>query len=199
MNKYPYKMKPLPYAYDYLEPYIDKETMELHYDKHYRSYVEKLNEALKDYPAQQSRTLTELLSNPETIPLSIRKAVIDNGGGVYNHERFFKIMGRNANVPPNDLLKAITNEFGSYDKFKTIFKNAALKRFGSGWVWLAINDYNELMVVSTPNQNTILELGLKPIILLDLWEHAYYLKYQNRRGEYIDNWLKVLNWNNVRI
>jgi len=199
MNKYPYIMKPLPYAYNSLEPYIDKETMELHYDKHYRSYVEKLNNALKDYPPQQAKTLSELLTNPQNIPLSIRKDVIDNGGGVYNHEMFFQLMGKNGNNPPQNILKDINKDFGSYDKFKSIFKNAGLKRFGSGWVWLAKNKNNELIVLSTPNQNTILELGLKPIIPLDLWEHAYYLKYQNRRGEYIDNWFNVLNWNNVKI
>lgn len=194
-KKYPYKVEDLPYSYDALEPYIDSETMKLHHDKHYQAYVDNLNNALKNYPRLQERYLVDLLSNPQLLPINIRKTVIDNGGGVYNHQMYFRIMGNiNEN---NDIENVIKNRFKSMNNFKEIFKKAAMNIFGSGWTWLVSDRNNNLLIMSTPNQNTPLPFGMNPLLGLDLWEHAYYKKYENRKAEYIDNWFNVINWDEV--
>ncbi|MEG2291238.1 MAG: superoxide dismutase [Clostridium sp.] len=193
-----FTLEPLPYAYDALEPYIDKETMTLHHDKHHQAYVDNLNKALEKYPALYNKSLVELLSSPNKIPADVRTAVLNNAGGDYNHNFFWSIMGPNkGGVPTGDLAKAIDRDFGSFDKFKESFSNAALGRFGSGWAWLLSDKNGKLSIVSTANQDTPIPLNLTPIIAIDVWEHAYYLKYQNRRNEYINNWWNVVNWDNA--
>lgn len=193
-EKYPYKLQPLPYEYNALEPYIDTQTMRLHHNKHYKSYVDNLNDALKDYPKLQEKNLTKILSNPELIPIRIRKKVIDNGGGVYNHKLYFNIMGKANNINP---FIELERYYGSFDNFKNIFKNVAMKLFGSGWVWLVQDRNNKMTIVGTPNQNTPLPFDMYPILGIDLWEHAYYKKYDNRKSDYIDNWFNVINWDEV--
>jgi len=195
-DKYPYKIEPLPYSYDALEPYIDSKTMMIHHDKHYQTYIDNLNEALKDYPVIQNKPLIEILATPEEIPLLIRKKVMDNGGGVYNHKVFFNIMGKSNNTTTS-IEKDLIKQYGNIDNFKKYFKKAALNRFGSGWAWLVKTYQGELLIITTPNQETPLEFDLIPILPLDVWEHAYYLKYQNKRGEYVDNWFNVINWEKV--
>ena len=179
-DKYPYRVVPLPYPYNDLEPYIDTETMKLHHDKHYQSYVDNLNNTLKDYPSLQEQYLTGLLKDPSLIPLVIRKKVIDNGGGVYNHKLYFNLMQSTKNNQGR--FNELNNQFGSTDNFKSIFKNAAMNVFGSGWLWLVKNCDGKLMILSTPNQNTPLPIEVYPVLALDLWEHAYYKKYDNRKG-----------------
>ncbi|MEG0306646.1 MAG: superoxide dismutase [Clostridium sp.] len=193
-----FTLEPLPYAYDALEPYIDKETMTLHHDKHHQAYVDNLNKALEKYPALYNKSLVELLSSPNKIPADVRTSVLNNAGGDYNHNFFWSIMGPNkGGVPTGDLATAIDRDFGSFDKFKESFSNAALGRFGSGWAWLLSDKNGKLSIVSTANQDTPIPLNLTPIIAIDVWEHAYYLKYQNRRNEYIENWWNVVNWDNA--
>ncbi|MCR1952755.1 MULTISPECIES: superoxide dismutase [unclassified Clostridium] len=190
-----FELKPLPYAYDALEPYIDKETMMLHHDKHEKAYVDNLNKAISKYPELYSKGLEGLLEDLESVPDDIREAVKNNAGGVYNHEFFWSIMSPTKNQnPKGDLLNAINRDFESYDNFKTKFKEAALGRFGSGWAWLVSDKDGKLSILSTANQDSPISSCLTPIIGIDVWEHAYYLKYQNRRAEYIDNWWNVVNW-----
>lgn len=194
-DKYPYKVEALPYPYNELEPYIDTETMKLHHDKHYQTYVDNLNNALQKHPKLQTKKLIELLKYPELIPSNIRKKVIDNGGGVYNHKMYFRIMKKaNTNT---DIEREIIKTYGSMDNFKNLFKQSAMNLFGSGWTWLVRDNNRKLMIVNTANQNTPLSFGLHPIMGIDLWEHAYYKKYDNRKAEYIDNWYKVINWEEV--
>lgn len=193
---YPFSLIPLPYAYDALEPYIDTETMRLHHDKHLKAYVDNLNKALSSYPQYHMWTLTQLISNTSNLPKNIQIAVRNNAGGVYNHNLYFSLMHTPAyEIPKGKLAVAIVSTFGSMERFKENFKQAALDRFGSGWAWLVMNSNGKIGIVSTPNQDTPLCQGLCPILLIDVWEHAYYLKYQNRRPEYIDNWFNVINWN----
>lgn len=192
-----YQAKELPYAYDALEPYIDKETMILHHDKHYKAYVDKLNAALDKHPDLYSYSLSDLLKNVENLPKDISEAVINNGGGVYNHEFFFNIMTPNSTNPSGKLNDAINRDFGSFDNFKSEFSKAALNVFGSGWAWLVSDLDGKLSIITTSNQNTPLPQNLSPIIGLDVWEHAYYLKYKNERNKYIDNWFNVINWDNA--
>lgn len=191
---YPFELPPLPYAYDALEPYIDAETMHLHHDRHLQAYVDNLNAALKDYPLYHSWSLEQLLRNLDLLPASIRTAVENNAGGIYNHVLYFNMMGKGNSRPSGAMLRAIEKTFGSYERFQQELKQAGLDRFGSGWAWLALNPAGELKILSTPNQGTLLQTGLRPVVLVDVWEHAYYLKYQNRRGDYIDNWFHVLDW-----
>lgn len=194
-NNNQFTLKPLPYKYDALEPYIDAETMRIHHDKHQKAYVDNLNKALEKHPELYSKGLEGLLTDLNSIPEDIRQTVINNAGGVYNHEFFWCIMSPTHNqMPTGDLLKEIESTFGSFDKFKEEFKQAALGRFGSGWAWLVKDKNNKLSIISTANQDAPISLGLKPIIGIDVWEHAYYLKYRNERGKYIDNWWKVVNW-----
>ena len=186
---------PLPYAYDALEPYIDKRTMEIHHDKHEQAYVDNLNKAISNYAELYSKTTEDMLKNLDTIPTDIRQSVINNAGGVYNHQFFWSIMSpKHDQEPSGNLLKAINSTFGSFDNFKKLFTEAALSRFGSGWAWLVKDSDNKLSIITTANQDSPISNNLTPIIGLDVWEHAYYLKYQNRRKEYIDNWWHVVNW-----
>lgn len=190
-----FELKPLPYDYDALEPYIDKETMTIHHDKHQKAYVDNLNKAISKNPELFSKGLDGLLKDLNSIPEDIREAVRNNAGGVYNHEFFWSVMSPNKNQnPKGDLLNAINRDFESYDKFKTKFKESALNRFGSGWAWLVSDKDGKLSIISTANQDSPISSGLAPIIGIDVWEHAYYLKYQNKRNEYIDNWWNVVNW-----
>lgn len=192
----PFKLAPLPYSYDALEPYIDAQTMEIHYLKHHGAYVTKLNEAINKHPELKSKSLEELLINVNKLPQDIRQTVRNNGGGHYNHSLFWSYMGKDRGSVPKGKLKAdIDKTFGSFDSFKKSFKETALGRFGSGWAWLVKDSNGNLKIISTPNQDSPIMFGLKPILGLDVWEHAYYLKYQNKRADYIDAWWNVVNWN----
>ena len=190
----PIKAKQLNYSYDALEPYIDKETLMIHHNKHYKNYVDKLNNAIKKYPSLYSYSLTSLLTNLDSIPDSVSQIIKNNGGGVYNHEFFFDIMTNKKTSPSEELKKAINRDFGSFDNFKNEFKETSLDIFGSGWAWLVSDKSGNLSIIKTSNQDTPITLNLTPIIGLDLWEHAYYLRYQNNRGHYIDNWFNIINW-----
>jgi Fe-Mn family superoxide dismutase len=187
----------LSYAFDALEPHIDARTMEIHHDKHHAGYVKNLNAALDKHPELAQKSLEDLVSNPDSIPEDIRTAVRNNGGGHYNHSIFWTVMAPNGGgQPAGELASAINSAFGSFDSFKETFTNAALTRFGSGWAWLGFQN-GKLAVLSLPNQDSPLLTGLKPIMGIDVWEHAYYLNYQNRRGDYINAWWNVVNWDEV--
>ena len=192
-----YEVPKLPYAFDSLEPYIDAKTMEIHHDKHHQGYVDKLNKALEDVSELEDKSIEELLKDIESVPEGIRGTVINNGGGHANHSLFWEILSPEKRECEGDLLMAINQKFGGLDNFKEKFTNAALTRFGSGWVWLIINKNNELEVLSTANQDSPLMDGLKPILGLDVWEHAYYLTYQNRRPEYVEAFWNLVNWKKV--
>ena len=185
----------LPYAYDALEPYIDARTMEIHHDKHHAAYVNNLNAALKDHPELQKKKLRELIIDIKGAPEPIRQAVINNGGGDLNHTLFWHFMAPKAGGEPSGALaKAIDSTFGSFSKFVEKFSDAGAKRFGSGWAWLVVDGRGGLQVLSTANQDSPYMNGQTPVLGLDVWEHAYYLKYQNRRPEYIKAWWNVVNW-----
>ncbi len=191
-------LPPLPYDYNALEPIIDEMTMQIHHDKHHQAYVDKLNAALDAFPDLQELSIDSLLKDASNLPIEIKQAVINNGGGHANHTLFWNIMTPGAsNVPNQSLMGEIENTFGSFDEFKSKFSEAATKRFGSGWAWLVRNADGKLEVYSTANQDSPLMEGKKPLLGLDVWEHAYYLKYQNRRPEYIENWWKLVNWDKV--
>lgn len=192
---YPFKAKPLPYTYDSLEPYISTETLHFHHDKHYQTYVDKLNAALKDYPQFQNLSLENLLKNLNDIPEAIKTAVTNNAGGVYNHELYFAGMtAPSDSVVSNELTNEIINNFTSYEDWKNEMKNAAISVFGSGWAWLVKDNNNGLQIVTTKDQ-FVPDLNMyTPILLIDVWEHAYYLDYQNLRPNYADNWFKLINW-----
>lgn len=192
---YPFKAKPLPYTYDSLESYISTETLHFHHDKHYQTYVDKLNAALKDYPQFQNLSLENLLKNLNDIPEAIKTAVTNNAGGVYNHELYFAGMtAPSDSVVSNELTNEIINNFTSYEDWKNEMKNAAISVFGSGWAWLVKNNDNGLQIVTTKDQ-FVPDLNIyTPILLIDVWEHAYYLDYQNLRPNYADNWFKLINW-----
>jgi len=190
----PHTLPVLPYAFTALEPHIDAATMEIHYTKHHQAYINKLNEALEKHPAFQEKTVEELVADLDMIPEDIRTAVRNNGGGHLNHSMFWEIMAPNAGGKPmGDLLVALEKSFGSFEKFTEVFADAAAKRFGSGWAWLVV-DGKELAVVSTPNQDNPVTEGKTPILGLDVWEHAYYLHYQNRRPDYVKAFWNVVNW-----
>ncbi len=190
-----FELKPLPYPSDALEPHIDARTMEIHHGKHHATYVTNLNNALKDQPAILSKSLEEILGHLDTVPEMIRTAVRNNGGGHWNHDLFWRLITpEGSDSPSGELAKAIDATFGNLDEFKARFKTAALGRFGSGWAWLVANQDGSLAITSTPNQDNPLMEGKHAIIGLDVWEHAYYLNYQNRRADYIDSFWKVLNW-----
>jgi superoxide dismutase, Fe-Mn family len=194
----PFKLPPLPYSYDALEPYIDAQTMTIHHQKHHQTYVEKLNEAVCKYPQLTNKPVEDLLANLEEVPADIREKVRNNGGGHYNHSFFWTIMGKDKGGEPKGKLKQdIDKAFGSLENFKKEFKTAALDRFGSGWAWLVKDKQGKLLIISTPNQDNPVMTGLSPVIGLDVWEHAYYLKHQNKRGDYIDNWWNVVNWEEI--
>ena len=194
----PYELPPLPYDYNALEPYIDEQTMRIHHDKHHAGYVSKLNAALESHPELADWTLEQLLGQLSQVPEDIRTAVRNNGGGHANHTLFWSIMGPNGGGEPGgDLGEAIAGKFGDFSSFKEQLSNAAATRFGSGWGWLAVDSNGELTVESTSNQDNPLMEGRTPILGIDVWEHAYYLKYQNRRPDYIAAWWNVVNWDEV--
>ncbi|GCE51055.1 Fe-Mn family superoxide dismutase [Thermosporothrix hazakensis] len=193
-----YELPPLPYAYDALEPYIDAQTMQLHHDKHHATYVTNLNAAVKDLPELASLPVEKLIQRLSDVPENVRTAVRNNGGGHANHTMFWNIMKPGgSNAPTGELASAINETFGSFDAFKQAFNDAGAKRFGSGWAWLALDRSGKLSVISTPNQDSPLMDGLYPVLGNDVWEHAYYLKYQNRRPEYLNAWWNVVNWDEV--
>ena len=192
-----YTLPDLPYAYDALEPYIDEETMHLHHDKHHNTYVTNLNAAIEKYPELGEKTIEELLSDMDAIPTDIKTAVRNNGGGHANHSFFWEIMAPNAGGEPTGEIKEAINEaFGDFSSFKEEFKKAAVGRFGSGWAWLVM-DNGKLAITSTANQDSPLMEGKTPILGLDVWEHAYYLKYKNVRPDYIAAFWNVINWDEV--
>jgi Fe-Mn family superoxide dismutase len=194
-----FTLPPLPYSSDALEPHIDKTTMEIHHDKHHGAYVTNLNKALESAPDLQKKSIEELLSNGlAAVPESIKTAVRNNGGGHSNHSLFWNLLSRNGGgAPKGDVASVITSNFGSFDSFKEKFNAAATGRFGSGWAWLVRDQSGKFEITSTANQDSPLMEGKKPILGLDVWEHAYYLKYQNRRPEYISAWWNVVNWDEV--
>ncbi|MBD2102459.1 superoxide dismutase [Leptolyngbya sp. FACHB-261] len=193
-----YELAPLPYDYAALEPYIDAKTMQLHHDKHHAAYVNNLNNALSQYSDLQNKSPEELIRDLDSVPESIRPAVRNNGGGHVNHTMFWQIMGPNASSEPTGpIATAINDTFGNFDTFKQQFNDAGVKRFGSGWVWLVRNQDGKLEITSTANQDNPITTGQYPILGNDVWEHAYYLKYQNRRPEYLNAWWNVLNWDEV--
>lgn len=195
----PFKLPQLSYSYDALEPYIDAKTMEIHYLKHHGAYVEKLNAAVNKYPELKDKSIEDLLTNLESLPDDIKETVRNNGGGHYNHSLFWTIMGKGkGGAPKGELKEDIEKTFGSFEEFKNKFKTVALDRFGSGWAWLIKDKDGKLQIISTANQDSPIMNGISPIMGLDVWEHAYYLKYQNQRGEYIDNWWNVVNWEEVQ-
>lgn len=193
-----YTLPDLPYAFDALEPYIDARTMEIHYTKHHQGYVDNLNAALQKYPELFVIPLPELLKNLATLPDDIRTAVRNHGGGHENHSLFWYMLQKNAPLAPTqEVAQAITQKFGSFDQFKEQFTNAAKSRFGSGWAWLVMDTTGSLAITSTANQDSPLSDGAYPLLGLDVWEHAYYLKYQNKRVDYISAWWNVINWSFV--
>ena len=192
-----YTLPDLPYAYDALEPYIDEETMHLHHDKYHNTYVTNLNAAIEKYPELGEKTIEELLSDMDAIPTDIKTAVRNNGGGHANHSFFWEIMAPNAGGEPTGEIKEAINEaFGDFSSFKEEFKKAAVGRFGSGWAWLVMEN-GKLAITSTANQDSPLMEGKTPILGLDVWEHAYYLKYKNVRPDYIAAFWNVINWDEV--
>ncbi|MGT2958056.1 superoxide dismutase [Streptococcus bovimastitidis] len=186
----------LPYAYDALEPQFDKETMTLHHDKHHATYVANANAALEKHP-ELGDNVEELLANVDAIPEDIRQALINNGGGHLNHALFWELLSPEKTEITSDVASAIDQAFGSFDAFKEAFTAAATGRFGSGWAWLVVNGEGKLEVISTANQDTPISQGKKPILGLDVWEHAYYLNYRNVRPNYIKAFFEIINWNKV--
>jgi len=192
-----FELPPLPYAYDALEPYIDAQTMQLHHDKHHATYVTNLNNALKG-TQYESLAVGDVIRRLNEIPENVRTAVRNNGGGHLNHSMFWQIMKPNGGgAPTGEIAGAIDSAFGSFDAFKTAFNDAGVKRFGSGWAWLVLDGSGKLQVTSTANQDNPTTDGLFAILGNDVWEHAYYLKYQNRRPEYLSAWWNVVNWDEV--
>ena len=192
-----FELPKLAYAYDALEPHIDARTMEIHHSKHHNTYVTNLNAAVEKTPELAGKSLESLLSDLNAVPEAVRGVVRNHGGGTFNHNLFWEVMGPNAGgAPKGELAKAIDSSFTSFDAFKAEFEKAATTRFGSGWAWLVKKD-SGLAVVSTANQDSPLSDGLAPILGIDVWEHAYYLKYQNRRPEYITAFWNVINWDAV--
>ena len=193
-----YELPPLPYPFDALEPHIDAKTMEIHHGKHHQAYVTNANNALKDYPHLAGKPVEELIADLSAVPESVRTAVRNNAGGHANHSFFWPILGANAGgSPKGKLAEAINSTFGSFDQFKEKFQAAGAGRFGSGWAWLVINKAGALEIMSTPNQDNPIMDGLKPVFGVDVWEHAYYLKYQNRRPDYLKAIWNVVNWDEV--
>ena len=192
-----FELPKLPYAVDALEPYIDGQTMTIHHDKHHAAYVTNLNGALEKHPELAGKSLDALLEDLNSVPEDVRMIVRNHGGGTWNHDMFWEIMAPKAGgMPKGDLAKAMDAAFGSFDGFKAEFEKAANGRFGSGWAWL-VKKGSGLAIVSTPNQDNPLSDGARPVMGLDVWEHAYYLKYQNRRAEYVTNWWNVVNWDAI--
>jgi len=198
MDNKAYTLKPLPYAYDALEPYIDHETMQIHHDKHHAGYIKNLNDIIEKNPDLFQENPEDLITNLDDIPEEIRTVVRNNAGGHVNHTMFWQIMGPNCGGEPTGvLLEEINKSFGSFAEFQEKFNEAGTKRFGSGWVWLVKNENGGLEIITTPNQDNPMTDGLKPIMGNDLWEHAYYLKYKNMRADYLKNWWNVVNWEEI--
>ena len=194
---YPYSLPSLPYAFDALEPHIDAQTMQIHHGKHHQAYVNNLNAALEKAPEWQKKGLGEILASLDKVPEAVRTAVRNNGGGHWNHTAFWKLMAKGAGgAPKGQVAELITRSFGSFDKFKEQFSAAAMGRFGSGWAWLLF-EQGKLAITSTPNQDNPAMEKKGAILGLDVWEHAYYLKYQNRRADYVAAWWNVVNWEQV--
>jgi len=194
----PARLPPLPYDEDALAEVIDAETMRLHHDKHHAAYVNNLNGALEDYPQLRRLSLEQLLQDLDRVPAAVRTTVRNNGGGHYNHSMFWQIMSpEGGGQPSGPLAKEIQQTFGSFDAFQKQFNEAGAQRFGSGWVWLVRNRDGKLAITSTPNQDSPIMVGSYPILGNDVWEHAYYLKYRNRRADYLENWWQVVNWPEV--
>jgi Fe-Mn family superoxide dismutase len=192
-----HSLPPLPYPSDALEPHIDKQTMEIHHGKHHNAYVTNLNAALEKHPELQSKSIEDVLKGLNSVPEDIRTAVRNNGGGHWNHSMFWQIMGPKAGGQPSGAIaEAITSSFGSFDKLKEELKKSGVGRFGSGWAWVVASG-NKLTVESSPNQDSPVMDGKKVVFGIDVWEHAYYLKYQNRRPDYIDAWWNVVNWSEI--
>ena len=198
LKAYPAQLPPLPYDYAALATAIDGKTMKLHHDRHHASYVKNLNQALEQQPDLQNRSVEALLRNLDTVPEAIRTTVRNNGGGHLNHSIFWQIMGPDGGgQPTGELAQAINQTFGSFDKFKQQFNQAGGDRFGSGWVWLVRTPQGQLQITTTQNQDNPIMEGNFPIMGNDVWEHAYYLRYQNRRADYLNNWWNVVNWQEV--
>ena len=193
-----FELPALPYATDALEPHIDARTMEIHHGKHHNAYVTNLNKALEAYPDLQSKSIEELLTSLDSIPEAIRPAVRNNGGGHYNHSMFWQVMGPGkGGEPTGDLAAAINTAFGSFAAFKEKFAAAGVGRFGSGWAWLIADKGGAVSISSSPNQDNPISEGKTAILGIDVWEHAYYLNYQNRRPDYIAAWWNTVNWDEV--
>ena len=192
---YPFVVRPLPYEYDALIPVLDAETLTFHHDKHYKTYVDNLNMALSDYPELQKLSLKELLLSLDTMQEPLRTAVRNNAGGVYNHELYFDAMkSRMGQEPSGELTEAIDRDFGSYRQWKEQMKQAAVGKFGSGWAWLVSDGEGKLSIIQTSNQDVPDLKDYTPLIPVDVWEHAYYLRYQNRRADYVEGWFSLINW-----
>jgi superoxide dismutase, Fe-Mn family len=192
-----FEVPPLPYAYDALEPHIDEQTMHLHHDKHHQAYVDNLNKAMADAADLQGKPIEDILRDVKKIPEKVRTAIVNNGGGHVNHTMFWVNMSpKGGGEPKGDLAKAIDSAFGSFAKFQEQLADAAAKRFGSGWAWL-VAEKGKLSIVSTANQETPISSGQTPIVGVDVWEHAYYLKYQNKRADYVKAWWNVVNWSDA--
>ncbi|HEY8414536.1 MAG TPA: superoxide dismutase [Thermaerobacter sp.] len=193
-----YELPPLPYDYNALEPHIDEQTMRIHHDRHHATYVNNLNAALEKYPEWQNKPIEEVLRQIDRVPEDIRTAVRNNGGGHANHTLFWQIMGPNGGGQPSGALAdAINSKFGSFEQFKEQFTKTAVTHFGSGWAWLVVDENGELQVYSLPNQDSPYMKNHTPILGIDVWEHAYYLKYQNKRPDYVAAWWNVVNWDEV--
>ena len=194
----PFSLPDLPYAFNALEPHIDAKTMEIHHGKHHATYVSKLNAALEKAPSFQGRAIEDILKSLESVPADVRTAVRNHGGGHFNHSLFWKMLSpKGGGKPSASLAAAIDKNFGSFDAFKEQFGNAAANLFGSGWAWLCADAVGKLVVTALPNQDNPVSQGLKPLLGLDVWEHAYYLKYQNRRPDYIAAFWNVVSWEQV--
>ena len=192
---YPFVVRPLPYEYDALIPVLDAETLTFHHDKHYKAYVDNLNMALSDYPELQKLSLKELLLSLDTMQEPLRTAVRNNAGGAYNHELYFDAMkSRMGQEPSGELAEAISRDFGSYRQWKDQMKQAAVGKFGSGWAWLVSDGEGKLSIIQTSNQDVPDLKDYTPLIPVDVWEHAYYLRYQNRRADYVEGWFSLINW-----
>lgn len=193
-----FELVKLPYEYNSLEPYIDALTVETHYSKHHQNYCNNLNKALENYPQYNGVEIENILKNTESIPAEVRQAVINNGGGYYNHNVYWECIGNDfKTLPQGKLSEELNKAFTSFSDFQKLFTDSATKLFGSGWTWLVKNRNGDLKIINTANQDSPVSMGLHPVLALDLWEHAYYLKYQNRRAEYIQNWWNVVNWKAV--
>ncbi len=191
-----YELGPLPYEYDFLEPEIDEQTMKIHHDKHHQGYVDKLNKSLEKYPELIDKPLEELIRNIGNISDEIRVSVRNNGGGHLNHTFFWSILNKGSEIGGKEILTEIKQKFGNLEQFKTHFKESATKVFGSGWTWLVLNN-NQLEILNTAGHENPISNGMIPLLVIDMWEHAYYLKYQNKKGDYVDNFFNLINWDKV--